>query len=235
MLENRDYTLIIDKSGSMAAADGPGGQTRWAAVQESTFALASKCEQFDPDGITVYMFCNTFERTEGVTSAKVGDLFRANKPGGSTALGAVLNDAFDSYFRRKAKGQTKPAGEIILVITDGAPDNQDDVIHAIIRATERMQSDEELAVTFLQIGKDEGAAEFLKKLDEELTGGGEPEPAAQPAEKPGFFSRLFGSKPTPPPAPPKAKRARFDICDTITFEDMEELSLTEILMNAIQD
>jgi hypothetical protein len=55
MLENRDYTLIIDKSGSMATPDQKGGRTRWATAQESTFALASKCEQFDPDGITIYL------------------------------------------------------------------------------------------------------------------------------------------------------------------------------------
>ena len=56
MLENRDYTLIIDKSGSMATPDQKGGRTRWATAQESTFALASTCEQLDPDGITIYLF-----------------------------------------------------------------------------------------------------------------------------------------------------------------------------------
>ena len=29
MLENRDYTLIIDKSGSMSTKDRPGGASRW--------------------------------------------------------------------------------------------------------------------------------------------------------------------------------------------------------------
>ncbi len=56
MLQERDYTLIIDKSGSMATPDQKGGRSRWVAAQESTFALANKCEQFDPDGITVYVF-----------------------------------------------------------------------------------------------------------------------------------------------------------------------------------
>ena len=40
MLENRDYTLIIDKSGSMATPDQKGGRSRWVAAQESTLALA---------------------------------------------------------------------------------------------------------------------------------------------------------------------------------------------------
>jgi hypothetical protein len=36
MLENRDYTLIIDRSSSMSTLDQPGGKSRWAAIQEST-------------------------------------------------------------------------------------------------------------------------------------------------------------------------------------------------------
>ncbi|MBA4450098.1 hypothetical protein FHK94_10850, partial [Cylindrospermopsis raciborskii CS-506_D] len=56
MLNDRDYTLIIDKSGSMSTRDQRGGKTRWEIAQESTIALARKCEEFDPDGITVYVF-----------------------------------------------------------------------------------------------------------------------------------------------------------------------------------
>lgn len=29
--------------------------------------------------------------------------------------------------------------------------------------------------------------------------------------------------------------AKFDICDTITLDDMEDLSLSEVLLNAITD
>lgn len=54
MLDQRDCTLIIDKSGSMSIKDRAGGKSRWNAMQESTLALASKCEEVDPDGITVY-------------------------------------------------------------------------------------------------------------------------------------------------------------------------------------
>jgi hypothetical protein len=62
MLENRDYTLIIDKSGSMATKDKPGGSSRWQIMQESTLALASKCEELDPDGMTIYLFSGKFKR-----------------------------------------------------------------------------------------------------------------------------------------------------------------------------
>lgn len=216
MLEQRDYTLIIDKSGSMGQSDVGNGQTRWQAVQESTLALARRCEQLDPDGLTVYLFCDRFVRHDNVRSERVADLFASASPGGSTDLAAVLKDAFASYFERKARRATKPAGELILVVTDGAPDDQEAVVKEIIDATLKMERDEELAVSFIQIGRDSGASEFLKRLDDDLTS----------ENKPGFFARLFGT------ARPSA---RFDICDTLTFDAMEDRSLTDVLLSAIKD
>lgn len=56
MVQNRDYTLIIDKSGSMIKIDRPGGKSRWLQMQESTLALAGKCDTIDPNGITVNLY-----------------------------------------------------------------------------------------------------------------------------------------------------------------------------------
>lgn len=201
MLENRDYTLIIDKSGSMATTDQKGGKSRWIAAQESTFAVASKCEQFDPDGITIYVFSGRFKRYENVTSSKVTQIFQENDPSGSTDLAGVLKHATDNYFERKAAGQTKLNGETILVVTDGEPDDRKAVMRAIIEASRRMDRDEELAISFIQVGTDPQATRFLKVLDDELQGAG----------------------------------ARFDICDTVTMEQMEDISLSEVLLNAITD
>ena len=201
MLENRDYTLIIDKSGSMATPDQKGGRSRWVAAQESTLALASKCEQFDPDGITIYLFSGRFKRYENVTASKVTQIFRENDPSGSTDLAAVLKHATDNYFQRKAAGQTKPNGETILVVTDGEPDDRKAVMKVIIEASRHMDRDEELAISFIQVGTDSQATKFLKILDDELQGAG----------------------------------AKFDICDTITIDDMEDYSLSEVLLNAIND
>lgn len=199
-LMNRDYTLILDKSGSMSTTD-QGGKSRWVAVQESTLAIARKCEQFDPNGITVYTFAGKFKRYEEVTSAKVDQIFLENDPMGTTNLAAVLQDAFQKYFDRKAKGQVQGSGETIIVVTDGEPDDRRAVIETIVKATQKMDHDEELALSFIQIGNDKSATAFLKALDDQLEGVG----------------------------------AKFDICDTITTEEMEDVSISEILLAAIQD
>jgi Mg-chelatase subunit ChlD len=200
-MQDRDYTLIIDKSGSMSTPDQAGGRSRWETAQESTLALARKCEQFDPDGITVYLFSSRFKRYDNVTSSKVAQIFQENDPMGTTNLAAVLKDATNHYFQRKAAGQTKPGGETILVITDGEPDDRKAVMVAIVEASRQMERDEELGISMIQVGNDSTATQFLKALDDQLQGVG----------------------------------AQFDICDTITIDDMADLTLAEVLMNAIED
>lgn len=201
MLENRDYTLIIDKSGSMAQKDQPGSRSRWDIMQESTLAIASKCEEFDPDGITIYLFSGKFKRYDNVTANRVAQIFTENEPSGRTDLAAVLLDATNNYFQRKAARQTKPNGETILVITDGEPDDRKAVMKVIIEASRRLDRDEELAISFIQVGTDSQATRFLKVLDDELQSAG----------------------------------AKFDIVDTVTMDDMEDMTIREVLLNAIID
>ena len=201
IVEDRDYTLIIDKSGSMSTPDQAGGRSRWDIAQESTLALARKCEQFDPDGITVYLFSGRFKRYENVTANKVAQIFMENDPMGTTDLASVLKNATDDYFRRKASGEAKANGETILVITDGEPDDRKAVMKVIIEASRHMERDEELGISLIQVGSDVTASRFLKALDDELQGAG----------------------------------AKFDIVDTVTLDDMENMTLAEVLLNAIND
>ncbi|MBD2195050.1 MULTISPECIES: VWA domain-containing protein [Calothrix] len=195
MLENRDYTLIIDQSASMATTDQKNGKSRWTALQESTYALAVRCEEFDLDGLTIYIFSKEFKRYDYVTAAKIKQIFTENIPGDSTNLVGVLQDAINSYFKRKADGKTKPAGEVILVVTDGTPGDRQAVYEIIINATQRLDNPQELRIAVIQVGADTKATKFLHAIDDELQSVG----------------------------------AKFDICDTITLDQLEEMTLTDVL------
>lgn len=201
ILQNRDYTLIIDKSGSMSIPDQRGGRTRWEEAQESTLAVARKCEQFDPDGITVYVFSSRFKRYDNVTASKVAQIFLENEPMGRTDLAGVIEDALNNFFQRKASGQVKAEGETILVVTDGEPDDRKAVMKVIVEASRNMDRDEELGISLIQVGNDAQATRFLKALDDELEGVG----------------------------------AKFDIVDTVTLDQMEDMTLAEVLVAAIDD
>ena len=172
MLNNRDYTIIVDKSGSMATKDQTGGRSRWVTARESTEAFARKCEDLDPDGLTLYVFASKFKRYERVTADRVGTVFVENEPCGGTDLAAVLEHSFDSYFERRSG--TTPRPETIIVVTDGAPDDEKAVMRTVIRAAKRVQRQDELAVSFIQIGTDPSARRFLKILDDEMVRAGAP-------------------------------------------------------------
>jgi uncharacterized protein with von Willebrand factor type A (vWA) domain len=172
MIHDRDYTLIIDRSGSMGIADQPGGRTRWAAAEEGALALAAKCRALDPDGLTLYLFASRFRRFDNVGPERVTQAFRESEPAGGTDLAGVLRHAFASFFERKAARRLKPNGETIVVVTDGEPDDPKAVMRAIIDATKRMDRDEELAVLLVQVGDDARATRFLEILDDQLQGAG---------------------------------------------------------------
>lgn len=200
MSNQRDYTLIIDKSGSMSIIEPKFQKSRWELVQESTLALARKCDQLDANGITVYTFSGKFRRYDNVNASKVGQIFQENEPVGGTNLTAVLQDAINNFLQRKKSNQA-PTGETILVITDGEPNDRRSVFEIIIQASKCLDADEELAISFIQIGNDPSATKFLQALDDQLMEVG----------------------------------AKFDIVDTVTFDEMEDLTLTEVLLNAIED
>ncbi len=201
IISNRDYTLIIDKSASMSINDQPQGKTRWEAAQESALALAKECEQNDPDGSTGDLFSGPFRRYDNVTSDKVSQIYQENEPMGGTDLASVLFDATENYFQRKAEGKAKANGETFLVITDGEPDDCKAVMRVIIDASQKIDRDEEMGISLIQVGKDRKATTFLKALDDRLESAG----------------------------------AKFDIVDTVTIDDMQGMTLSEVLLNALID
>lgn len=196
-LSNYDFILLLDKSGSMATTDMPGGKSRWAAAKETTLALAAKCAEYDKDGITVIPFAGSHKEYKNVTAGvdKVNQIFEENEPSSSTNTAGVLEHVLNGYFTNPAK----PI--IVLCITDGKPDSQEHVEKVIIEATKKMKNDGEIGLSFIQIGNDPGARDFLKTLDDGL----------------------------------EAKGAKFDIVDTKTTEEMEGMTLTDVVLAALND
>lgn len=197
-LQGRDYIVAIDKSGSMSTPH-KGGKTRFQYAQEQTEAVARKCAEFDPNGIDVVVFNNSVKEYNNVSPEKVSQVFAENEPSGGTATDAALRLILDGYFARKAAGTANPI--TVVVVTDGAPNDQNAVANVIIEATKKMDADEEIGITFLQVGDDAGARSFLQFLDDEL----------------------------------QNKGAKFDIVDTKNEAEMDNLSISDLLLAAVED
>jgi Mg-chelatase subunit ChlD len=199
-LKTRDYVVVIDRSGSMGEATSSTNSTsRWNTAAEATLALARKCQELDSDGIDVYTFNTSFKKYPNTTADKVKDIFNGSSPSGGTDFVPVLKDIFDNHFKKADKPTT------VIVVTDGQPSDgasgQRALAKLIIDTTKRMEGDAELGVSFIQIGQDNAAREFLKKLDDELQAAG----------------------------------AKFDIVDTKTYDELNEISIEQALLDAVND
>ena len=167
----RDYTLLVDASGSMDIRDAYKGLSRWEEAREAVGTFAVKCAELDPDGLDLYFFADGYKQHKNLTNvSKVSRLFNRRSPGGTTNLVDPLDAAIENYFRKRAKAAKRMEfyAETILIIGDGRPNSVHGVEDVIVQATKRLDNGEELALNFIQVGQDSGATRFLKSLDDDL-------------------------------------------------------------------
>ncbi len=163
-LSEYDFVVVIDKSGSMGEEDMPGGRSRWAYMQETAVALTRDICKMDSDGIGVVLFSGTSIVSEdGCNVDKVKEIFTNNRPGGSTPLHTALEAAF------KLAGKSSKK-DFIIVFTDGIPDDGQKAADLIKRQANSQETDDACTVLFIQVGRDAGAAKYLRTLDDDLKG-----------------------------------------------------------------
>lgn len=206
LLQNRDYTVILAKPAADMVSPPPGFAERWTAAESAVLALVQKCEEFDPDGITVFLPCYAseaceFNQYDRITSPKFTQVLREHLPPEQINLKPVLETALDNYFNRRAAGKTKANGEMILVLIDGEPSDRMAIAKLIREATHKLESNKELGIGFVQIGEDLLAKGFLTALDDNL----------------------------------KAAGAKFDIVKTTMLDEIQPASLTQFLLSTLQN
>lgn len=156
-----DFILLVDNSGSMGLpSHRVAGATRLSEVQQDVQKTAEIAEQFDSDGLTVIEFASDAQVFDGVGSLKVASTFKSFGPKGTTNLTAGLRLAV-----AKAKASSKNC--VIVVYTDGQPDDQTTATRVIDQAGRELGRPK-IGFTFVQVGNDASAAAFLKHLDENM-------------------------------------------------------------------
>ncbi|NJR48871.1 MAG: hypothetical protein HC780_04190 [Leptolyngbyaceae cyanobacterium CSU_1_3] len=176
LLQNRDYTIVVAKTRPTLPATPPGYEQRWLKAHDAIVALAQTCEALDPDGITLYLSCRDaseqFKAYKQVKPEQLSDIFEAHYPPETVNLLDILKTVLDDYFARKAAQQTKPNGEMILVLIDGEPSDRMAISRLIVHTTDKLDRGSELGIGFIQLGDDLIARGFLAALDENLKSAG---------------------------------------------------------------
>ncbi|KAG9191924.1 hypothetical protein G6011_10658 [Alternaria panax] len=163
-LRTFDTVFLVDDSGSMAGRS-------WTETGKALEMIAPICTQRDADGIDIY-FLNHPDSSlyKNITSAgTIIEIFQTVRPSGGTPTGQRLNKILKCYLRRFEQDNTiKPMN--IIVITDGVP--SDDVESVIISAARKLDVLDaeawQVGIQFFQVGKEAGARDHLKQLDDEI-------------------------------------------------------------------
>jgi uncharacterized protein YegL len=164
-LKSFDTIFLIDDSGSMAGRS-------WKETGKALETITPICTQRDADGVDIY-FLNHPDSSiyKNVTSAgTIIEIFQSVRPSGATPTGQRLNKILKPYLQRyeKKPESTKPIN--IIVITDGEP--SDDVESPIIQAAKKLDKLDapawQVGIQFFQVGRELGAREHLKQLDDGL-------------------------------------------------------------------
>lgn len=154
--------------GAGADAGPPEPVTRWEKAVAALSGISKQVSKIDPDGIDVYCFPGAdgggVDRYKNVVDRdSVMALVSAQEPAGPCRMAEALSLAFASAAERSGD---KPVS--MLVVTAGQPDDEEEVIKVIKKAVEEQHS--YLSITFVHIGDDPDAEEFLRRLDENMTG-----------------------------------------------------------------
>ncbi len=163
-LSEYDFVVVVDKSGSMGETDMPGGRSRWEHMQETATAFARDVAAIDSDGIGLVLFSgSSIVVKDGCSVDDVKSVFANNRPSGSTPLHEALTEAF------KLAGKSSKK-DFIVVFTDGVPDDKAKAADVIKRQSNTQETDDACTVLFVQVGRDAGAAAYLRSLDDDLKG-----------------------------------------------------------------
>ena len=157
----------------------------WHEVREAVGAIAPICTSHDSDGIDVYFLNHRSRNSASGTqahggyygiknAAQVQRLFESIRPGGATPTGTRLHSILKPYcvnLARKPENMdsTKPVN--VIVITDGCPtDDPESIIVQYAKKLDQIEAPPyQVGIQFFQVGEENGAAEALKDLDDNLT------------------------------------------------------------------
>lgn len=217
-LSDYDYKIVIDKSGSMSTNDTPTRISRWEQAKEWSKAIAQKCELYDSDGIDVIIFDSFITQFKNVTSDKVDELFRKNNPGGSTNTAGAIELALSDYF--EGKPEVKSQSFLGKMFSKEQPiaslARKPLIIICITDGEPNSQTDLENVIV-----------KATKKLSSDSEIGITFIQVGKDSSARKFLKKLDDDL--------ASRGAKFDIVDCKDYEEMSNMAIEDVLLQAITD
>ncbi|RDL35947.1 uncharacterized protein BP5553_06559 [Venustampulla echinocandica] len=186
-----DTIFVIDDTGSMqmaassSEAANSNPRSRWDVLTKSLQYIANIASEHDKDGVDIHFLISShLDQTNISNGQEVLNLLAGvdlEQGVGGTYLEPVLATIlgpyvanYQEYFdlTRKRMKATKPKPLNIIVLTDGKdddPETTEEQLVDIAKQLDEMHAPKsQVGVQFMQVGDDPEAAEYLKRLDNDL-------------------------------------------------------------------
>jgi len=168
---------IAGATGQSVAPQGSGKKkksgapaTRWEKAVVGLDKIVSQVVKVDPDGVDIVCFGGESDAQwyRNVREAKgLEEMVNDRAPRGRCYMGDTIDECIKDAFD---KDMTKrPVA--ILVLTAGKPDDTEELDAALKKTVNRLAEEYStcpLSITFVQIGNDEDASEYLSHLDNHI-------------------------------------------------------------------
>ncbi|KAG1816351.1 uncharacterized protein BJ212DRAFT_1480799 [Suillus subaureus] len=160
--------ILIDDSISMAEGDS------WNQVREALGGIVDIAIQYGSKGLDLH-FMHQTQFAENMRSRfDVEKLFDQLSPTGEdTPTGVRLEQLIEMYLPLIEHPSSTHEPISVIVITDGAATDSDELLRCIVEAASRLDRQqvplEKFGIQFVQIGTDQDAARALHVLDDELS------------------------------------------------------------------
>lgn len=147
-----------------------GPATRWEKAVVSLDKIITQVVKVDPDGVDIVCFGGEGDAQwyRNIKDTKnVEEMVNDKRPRGRCYMGSAMEECINDAFEKDMSN--RPVA--ILVLTAGKPSDAEHLDATLLKTVERLADEYEkcpLSITFVQIGNDEDATDYLKHLDQHI-------------------------------------------------------------------
>lgn len=162
--DDGDFLKRILQGGSLYVPSLSMSKWEWCLWQASD--LTRQGARVPNWTMTLVMFSNEFDVYHNVSLQQIPQIYNRNGIFIGTKLARPLEEQLQGHFRMGLLGKKRPL--VVAVVTDGKPQDMEELVSVIVNATRQMKNPKDVHITFLQVGCDRKGIRKLAELDSGL-------------------------------------------------------------------
>jgi Mg-chelatase subunit ChlD len=174
LISNYDVVVMQDRSSSMGEDEnillrngmGMRRMSRWDWCLSETADFTRQTSFLPNWAFTLVLFSSKYDVFHRVAFNQLPAIYNRTGIYIGTKLAEPMAEQISMYFRRRQMGEKRSL--LVAVITDGKPQDDENLRDLLIQTTYQMRDPEEVKVVFLQVGTSDEGSEKLFKLDRKL-------------------------------------------------------------------